>query len=169
MKKNILLLACAALLVITTERCKKSDTNSNSTGGDPSLYTMTATINGVSYKGIGCTAVINGTELSISEESTKPYMFLTINGYTGANTYPIGTPTVDDPVPNKAVFDSTALSSPAPAYTGSITITSTSPTISGTFNFMATSTYLDTANQQYNYVTDTISVSNGSFNAQLLP
>jgi len=167
MKRNFTLFACAILLVIATERCKKSDNSSGT--GNPGLYTMTATVNGLPYKGIGCTAVINGTELTISEGSMKPFMFLIVNGYSGPHTYSIDTPTVDAPVPNRAIFDSSALSSPAYAYTGTITISDTSSTISGTFNFMATSTYLDTTDQLYDYVTDTISVSNGSFTAQLLP
>jgi hypothetical protein len=154
--------------MITTERCKKSDTNS--TGGNPSLYTMTATVNNTSYKGTGCQAIINGTELTISEESRQPFLFLIVNGYNGPGTYQIDTPTVAYPVPNQAIFDSSSISSPANAYTGTINIISASATvISGTFNFMATSTYLDTVDQVDDYVTDTISISNGNFTAQLLP
>jgi len=162
MKNYITLLAIAFLGVIIFFSCKKS-----SSGSGKAVYSMNATINGATFTTKTCTAVVNGDELSISAGAHLPFITIIIQNYAGSNTYNVVPPTYANPVSNAAYVDSSSTLAPATSIYGSVVIDSTSPNLTGSFNFMAVATYLDTVTDAY--TVDSVQVSNGTFVAKVLP
>jgi hypothetical protein len=133
MKKTITLLAFVACGALTMFSCKKSDNNNNSNGS------VSATINNVAFSGSKCIAVVDATDstLSITGGSADgigfaiPTIDLGVFNYKGIGTYAI------DGVIGLASVDSTGYDTSfnTKAVYGTISITATSPHVTGTFSF----------------------------------
>jgi hypothetical protein len=125
--------------------CSKSSTSG---------YSMSAIVNGAAFSGSNCYAQKSGTTLTINGGNFSgtvlnvyPIITLTVYNYNGATgTYTFGANL------GGGVLDSSATSNAIVSKSGSLTITSVSPSIAGTFTF--------TAN-------DGTTLTNGTFNALL--
>jgi hypothetical protein len=129
MKKFLSLSAVALMGMALISSCSKSSSSTSSS------YSMKATVNGAAFNGTNCIATISGTTLALNGGSyttatpTYPYFTIGIENYSGVGTYALNGSTS-----NIAGIDSSASSVLASAY-GTVTITSVSPNIVGTFSF----------------------------------
>jgi len=144
MKKLLTLSAIALMGMALISSCSKSSSSSPS-------YSMDATIAGKSFSGTNCTATISGASLAVdggvfTSSPVYPYLTLGIFNYTGTGTYAIGGTSV-----NLGGVDSSASVVLVSQY-GTVTITSVSPNIVGTFSFTCS---------------DSTKVSGGTFTAKI--
>jgi len=141
--KNVITFALlTAILLAGFSACHKSS---------GTTYFVKTTINGMPYSASNCVAsLVSDTVLGIScgNANVYPHIFLYISDYTGAGTYPLSSSLNG----NFGSVDSSLSVMSVTSASGTITITKTSPAITGTFSFIGT---------------DSIVVSNGKFTAQL--
>lgn len=135
MKKAVFLAVLIAACFFGS--CSKKDSHSNPINTypvDPVDYVMNDTINGVMFNSVHCIASISNNVLSISAENSLTdtgfvIMEMNIPGYSGIGTYTISpssgiTANIDSAV-GGMIF----------ALYGTISVTATSPLITGTFSF----------------------------------
>ena len=138
MKKIIVIIITATAAILFS--CKKGSNNSNSAPA----YPMSAEINGVAFNGTNCLTHFYGSTTleiiggSITDSTvTFPYIELFIVGYAGIGNYILLPPSLKY-YGCSAEIDSAAFNT-INFYSGTIAITSVSPTIAGTFSFTTTS------------------------------
>ncbi len=109
-------------------------TNNNVKNFNDSTGLMTCKINGVTYHATNVLATLTGTTLVVAAAVTEPAGFLQIANYNYSNN--IGTIVFSPDDPNfigaGSYFDLNGSKDP---HDGTITITSTSPILAGTFSF----------------------------------
>ena len=137
MKQTITLTAAIVFTLLGLFGCKKS---SDSTAS----YIMSASIGGTQFSASNClesqtlTGIAitggNGTFTTNSNPTVYPFIFLSIDNFSGVGTYTINplTTTASGGIYYSANFSST---NPKPAVYGTIVITATSPNIVGNFSF----------------------------------
>jgi len=136
MKKLFIFSAFAVIGITVISSCKKSISSSLSSG--PNAH-MSATINGASFSGSFCYDTLESGLMEIygykyNGGTTTPYPLLgiVIGVYTGVGTYSLGF--VGSALNNYGYIDSSVAATPACQY-GTVTITSVSPNLVGTFSF----------------------------------
>jgi hypothetical protein len=136
MKNTMMSAVISVLAIAAISGCSKSSSSGSSTS-------MKTSLNGVAFSGSDCidsvtdsTLFIYGTNFTTS--ITYPFIEIIITKYTGTGTYTLGTWGSFGGGPSTmAVIDSSASNAVASLY-GTVTITSVSPNLTGTFSFTCT-------------------------------
>ncbi len=134
--KKLFTFAMLVIMIGTITGCTKKSSSTT-----PS-YSLKVTVSGATSTFTTCQAVLAGSVLQVTGSSsatttTPPYFSITIYNFTGAATYTING-SATSPSVAASYWPSSFFSSVKAAQSGSVVVTSSSSTsVSGTFNFTA--------------------------------